>query len=88
MLIVTLLGCYGFFSYIKLRRLEGETENNTYKEILEEILRKNNIKRKVKIIESDLVGTPSIYGVINPKIIMPKDLEKKLSKEELSMFFA
>ncbi len=87
LLIVTLLGCYGFFSYIKLRRLEGETENNTYKEILEEILRKNNIKRKVKIIESDLVGTPSIYGVINPKIIMPKDLEKKLSKEELKYVF-
>lgn len=87
LLIVTLLGCYGFFSYIKLRRLEGETKNNTYKEILEEILRKNNIKRKVKIIESDLVGTPSIYGVINPKIIMPKDLEKKLSKEELKYVF-
>lgn len=87
LLIVTLLGCYGFFSYIKLRRLEGETENNTYKEIFEEILRKNNIKRKVKIIESDLVGTPSIYGVINPKIIMPKDLEKKLSKEELKYVF-
>lgn len=87
LLIVTLLGCYGFFSYIKLRRLEGETENNTYKEILEEILRENNIKRKVKIIESDLVGTPSIYGVINPKIIMPKDLEEKLSKEELKYVF-
>lgn len=87
LIIVISLGSYGFFSYIKLKNLGKETNNKIYKKVLKEILEKNNIRRKVIIVESDLVSSPSIYGVFNPKIIMPNDLKVKLDEEEIKYIF-
>lgn len=87
LVIVISLGSYGFFSYIKLKSLGKETNNRIYKKVLKEILEKNNIRRKITIVESDLVSSPSIYGIFSPKVIMPSDLNLKLDEEEIKYIF-
>ncbi|MCT4594223.1 MAG: peptidoglycan DD-metalloendopeptidase family protein [Anaeromicrobium sp.] len=44
---------------------------------------KMNIKRNMKIIYTNVVTSPCLYGIIRPQILIPMDIDKKIDHEEI-----
>ncbi|MDP4178839.1 MAG: M56 family metallopeptidase [Bacillota bacterium] len=46
-----------------------------------------NIKQRVKIIDSNVVKSPTLLGVIKPKILIPHNVIKQFTEEEMKYIF-
>jgi len=67
---------YCIYSYVKAaNRLKIATllKDNT---LLNECSQSLKLKRKVELFSSDIVNTPVVYGIIKPRIIIPKILSE------------
>ena len=89
--IIWLIGIVGFSTYITIgyinlkkivkKRLDYDYEN--LDNILSKCLNIMKIKKKVEIIVTDKINTPSLCGIINPKILIPENILIKSSEEEM-----
>lgn len=88
--IVFILISFGFFLYIKLFkniRRADEIKDKRTKVILNDCMKILNIKRKIIILESDKINTPSIWGIFKVKILIPRGVFSKLSEADIKYIF-
>lgn len=73
--------------YIRFKKsINNEYRNNfnyKYNMDISKELKLLNIKRNIKVIVTDKSITPSLIGIINPKILIPKIILKDIEKNEL-----
>lgn len=73
--------------YIRFKKsINNEYKNNLnykYNIDISKELKLLNIKRNIKVIVTDKSITPSLIGIINPKILIPKIILKDIEKNEL-----
>lgn len=63
---------------IKIKIVKSEKCRDTrIKNILNICTKKLNIKKRIEIKFQDFNASPCIYGIINPKILLPKELKEK-----------
>lgn len=72
------------YCYIKISNFDSFTVPEFLLEIFEEQKRKLNINKDVKLMIQDSVKTPSLYGITNVFVLIPKSV-LSLEKEELEM---
>lgn len=85
--LISLLG-YTLLNYIKFKiSISDKSDNNILNEdirgALEEALKKLSIKRHIEISISDKISTPTFYGIIIPRIVLPKQVVNNASRDEL-----
>lgn len=82
---VIVLSIKTIYGYVDLRKKvrKNAGEDNELNEVLEVLKEKLQIKKKVKIKETNLVQSPMLMGEINPIILIPSNLKNKLSKKEI-----
>lgn len=71
---------------IRIRKavlMKIDNKDKTINDILETCMSIVKIKYEVKVVVSDKVGSPSLFGIFKPVIIIPKHILEKLSEEEL-----
>ena len=56
-----------------------------FDDILSEALSRMRIRRDVRVVETCLVGTPAVFGVLHPHILIPRHLLQTLNREELRL---
>ncbi|NBI30798.1 M56 family metallopeptidase [Chengkuizengella marina] len=61
--------------------------NHEIIELLESCKKTLKVKAKLSIIYDKTLNTPSIIGLIRPKLILPKEMIESLSKEEIKYVF-
>ncbi len=59
-------------------------KEKTIIDIIEQCSKRLNFKRKIKIYTSEIVQSPVVFGLVRPKIIMPKLMLDTYDKETLS----
>lgn len=72
------------YCYIKISDFDSFSVPEFLLKIFEEQKRKLNINKDVKLMIQDSVRTPSLYGITNVFVLMPKSV-LSLEKEELEM---
>jgi|GEM_PF-2403076 len=66
------------------RSIKGQTLNNWYLLAgLEGVKERLNIKRDIPLILTQAVGTPSLFGLFKPKLLLPVSLLNHFSSEQL-----
>ena len=71
-----------FLLYLRLKQTRREVPESLYL-ILEECKQRMGVKRKIEITVQGMIGTPSIFGVITPRILIsPQTL--KLDNKQIS----
>lgn len=84
--VVWMIGAILFLSffivaYIKDYRKMQEALPFTRDELLKQWLNKwlleQKLKRDIKLLESDRISTPLTYGIISPRIVLPKRMDTK-----------
>jgi beta-lactamase regulating signal transducer with metallopeptidase domain len=73
-------------SFLRLRALRGSctpVEVSTLDPVLQETLRRRQMKRNVVLCTSDEVRVPTALGLINPAIVVPQWAMEELSAAEL-----
>ena len=85
--IIPYLWIIGFTTFIITfiignKKLKNKVSKNIYEDnrinhILDEIKKELNIKRKIKIIMQDYKKVPSIFGILNPVILITEDTLKE-----------
>lgn len=67
-------------------RLNNRDNENSIEENLDRCKNKMAINRDIKVVVNDFVNTPSLFGVIKPKILIPSSMIN-LSDKELEYIF-
>ncbi|MGL5353951.1 MAG: M56 family metallopeptidase, partial [Clostridium sp.] len=85
--ILALIG-YTLLNYIKFKRntlknSEDKILRQEINAILNQSLGRLSIKRNIEIIISKNINSPTFYGIINPKIVLPLKVVENSSSEEL-----
>lgn len=86
---ISLLILRGIYSYFQIHNLiRGKIySNDRVKEIMLESLKLLCFNKEVEIVVSEKFDSPALFGVLNPKIIIPKNIMDKCSNEELKYIF-
>ncbi|QXE20997.1 M56 family metallopeptidase [Clostridium sp. 001] len=85
LILAVMLFSYGMF-YLKIRKLSF-CQDKEMNEILKESKSIMNISKFIPVVYDGYINTPSLLGVINPKILVDPDLIGKLSFEEKRHIF-
>ncbi|GFZ32234.1 hypothetical protein CSC2_27600 [Clostridium zeae] len=83
---MTLLTLYLLSSFIVFRFNINSKETNIAKDLyplLESCKEKVGIRRKVKILYSNEINSPCVFGILAPKILIPKTLLNELNSADL-----
>ena len=67
--------------------IEHPSTDEKVLQLLEECREKMGIRTITALVESSKVGTPVLLGFIRPRLLIPKDITKHLSHEELRYIF-
>ncbi|MFL0194251.1 M56 family metallopeptidase [Clostridium sp. WILCCON 0269] len=70
-----------FYAKLRKEKMVNEIE---FIEILNNCRQKMHINKHVEIISTDIVKSPAIFGFIHPKILLPSNINKVISQEQLS----
>lgn len=85
LILAVMLFSYGMF-YLKIRKISF-CQDKEINEILKESKSIMNISKFIPVVYDGHINTPSLLGVINPKILVDPDLIGKLSFEEKRHIF-
>ncbi|HEX7378563.1 MAG TPA: M56 family metallopeptidase [Pirellulales bacterium] len=55
----------------------------TLKIDLPELCRQSGVTKNIRLLESDLLDSPAAWGILRPTIILPREMSRSLSAEEL-----
>lgn len=81
---------YGLFLYLNLNmkiKKASVIKGKRYKTVLDDCLKILNLKKDIKIIETDMVKSPAIYGLFKVKILVPKNLLNDISDQDMKYIF-
>jgi len=81
-----LLLIYTYLSFYKKLQKETCDTDQRLTDIFEKCKKRMGVKRNLSLAVSGTVNTPSLFGVINPKIILPRKLQNLVIRK-LSMFY-
>ncbi len=93
---IWLLGIIFFIFYfliinhIMSRRIHKSSkseENGSIEVIFDYCKKLLNIKKDIPILYQKHIKTPAVYGIINPKILIPADIFEQLGPEEIKYVF-
>ncbi|WP_027626288.1 M56 family metallopeptidase [Clostridium lundense] len=85
-----ILGTYTIIQNVKLLLdIKGETEcrNGSICNIFNECKDVINIDKDISIIFTTKVATPSLFGIVKPRLLFPENLLEELSNKELKHIF-
>lgn len=90
-MLLWLLGCIlisMYIVFINLRLLfkikkQQEIEIKEIRDIIEECKSVMNINRDIKVVFTDVYRTPSLFGILTLKLLLPSDISNKVSSEEM-----
>ncbi len=90
--MIGMIVCLGFFFYsnYQISRLKKSavTINNTrVNELLEECKQAVGIKRKIILKETGLITTPITFGVMQPYILVPTNMQEAFTIKEMKYVF-
>lgn len=74
-----------FYSSVKIRYIinhKEEDADSKFNKILDECRGIIGINKNIKLICTDKIDGPSIYGLFNPVIFIPVNIEKNITKEQ------
>lgn len=80
-LVMLLWLMYTYISFYKKLQKETYDTNQRLTNIFEKCKKRMGVKRNLCLRVSGIVNTPSLFGVINPKIILPPETAKLGDKE-------
>lgn len=83
---VALIALYTISSYINLRKTNiyiSNEDTEKVNNVLATCLKRLSIKRKVTVIITNKVNTPSLCGIVKPIILIPENLISEVKDEEL-----
>jgi bla regulator protein BlaR1 len=55
--------------------------------LADSVARDMGVKRRLELIETDLLETPAVVGLFAPKLLLPRKVAARLSPEELALIF-
>lgn len=88
---IGLVTLYTMIAYIRFaiyqRRESKSCHDVTLLKILEDCKQSLSIHHKIRLLETDVVATPSLYGLIRPKILIPTELKGELNEQEWKYIF-
>lgn len=87
---VLILGIYIIIKNIKLLlaiKMQLEFHDESVNHIFNECKNIMRINKDIPIVVTSIAITPSLFGVISPKLLLPNNLLEKISKEELKYIF-
>ncbi|OGV55712.1 MAG: hypothetical protein A2017_03260 [Lentisphaerae bacterium GWF2_44_16] len=70
----------------KIRRIQPNTQPK-YLALLDDCKREFKIHSSVPLIETNIINTPALFGVIRPRLLLPEGLVDKISMNELRQIF-
>lgn len=89
-IVAVILAAYILFSYIRFA-FKASKENICKEEeilnILEQCKKKLKIRKNLSIIYSENIKTPTLFGIIKPKLFIPEGLINGLSNSEKKYIF-
>jgi bla regulator protein BlaR1 len=83
---IIMIGTYTVIMTVRLKnKLKSEPvyENEEVIRLLSQCKNKLNLKSSIKVINTNLVKTPCIFGFIKPKLLLPKSIENFVNRDEL-----
>lgn len=88
--LVWVLGivCFSVMYIVQIKKLnfilksQEQLKDKTYANILEEIKKKLNISRNIKLYKTDEFSTPAVTGILNIKILIPNYILHDISKKD------
>jgi bla regulator protein BlaR1 len=83
---IIIIGAYTITVTVKLMdklKKEPICEDEDVMGLLAQCKSKLNLKSSIKIINTNLVKTPCIFGFIKPKLLLPTGIEKHVTRDEL-----
>ncbi|KAJ49828.1 beta-lactamase regulating signal transducer with metallopeptidase domain [Clostridium tetanomorphum] len=83
---VIILGTYIISVNVKFRlKLANKSKCRDAEtlELLKKCKLKMNLKYNIEVLNTDLVKTPAIFGVIKPKLLLPTNIKKQITCKEL-----
>lgn len=66
-------------------KIKGKQEVNEDKilKVLEQCKIKMKINKKIKVIKTDMVKSPAVFGILTPKLLLPTNLDEILTIDQL-----
>ena len=86
---VVLAGCVAV-QLIRFRRQlanASSTSNPALQELLENCRREFGVRRRIELLETEAVKSPSLFGLFRLRLLMPKELSSRFSERELRYIF-
>ncbi|MBZ9634790.1 M56 and phosphodiester glycosidase domain-containing protein [Clostridium sp. FP1] len=83
---VIIIAAYTIIMTVKLKnKLKNQhiCVNQEFISLLLQCKNKLNLKSNIKIINTNLVKTPCVFGFVKPKLLLPIDIENCLNRDEL-----
>jgi bla regulator protein BlaR1 len=65
----------------------GKPAGESERKVAQLVTTEMKLGRSIPIIEIDLLETPAVVGLFNPKLLLPRRLALRLSDEDLGMIF-
>lgn len=88
---IVLVALYHAIVYIRFaiyqRKESRLCHDRTLLKILEDCKQSLSIQHKIQLLETSIVATPSLYGMIRPKILFPAELKREFSEQEWKYIF-
>ena len=72
--------------YFKVRREPSVTDEGMSK-LMQECTSKLGIRKTLPIIITNRIDTPCLYGIISPKLLLPKSMVNRLNEENIRHIF-
>lgn len=84
LLLFTIIANVRFGLHVKRNSLGVSKQTN---ELLEECKWKTGVKTKLPIVQTGAVKTPALYGLFQPRLLLPINIEKQIDENELRFIF-
>lgn len=85
-----LLGVYNIIMLLHFNaklNMEKPCEDKDILAVMGKCRREMNINKHIPILKTDMVKSPAVFGCIQPRLLMPKDINEQVSVGELRYIF-
>ncbi len=67
--------------------LNARPADDAKRKLADSVARDMGVKRRLAVIETDLLETPAVVGLFAPKLLLPRKVAARLSSDELILIF-
>ncbi len=86
-IVLLLYACAGNFNLWRIVKCERSLTKQEILELLEDCKAELGVHTVLGVVVTDMVKTPSLFGFIRPRLLLPRGLVESLSAEELRHVF-